>query len=110
MSIFRFAPLALLLAAAPAGAGPGKGLTIDDMLAMRRVGEPAVSPDGKWVAFSLRDTDLTANKGRTDVWLAAVDGSTVVASYPCSENSLSAASCSSARVRAVLLGLVTVMP
>lgn len=51
MSIFRFAPLALLLAAAPAVAGPGKGLTIDDMLAMQRVGEPAVSPDGKWVAF-----------------------------------------------------------
>ena len=77
MSIFRFAPLALLLAAAPAVAAPGKGLTIDDMLAMQRVGEPAVSPDGKWVAFSVRDTDLAANRGRTDVWLAAVDGSTV---------------------------------
>ena len=77
MSIFRFAPLALLLAAAPAIAGPGKGLTIDDMLAMQRVGEPAVSPDGKWVAFSVRDTDMAANKGRTDIWLAAVDGATV---------------------------------
>ena len=77
MSIFRFAPLALLLAAAPAIAGPGKGLTIYDMLAMQRVGEPAVSPDGKWVAFSVRDTDMAANKGRTDIWLAAVDGATV---------------------------------
>ncbi len=77
MSIFRLAPLALVFAAAPALAGAGKGLTIDDMLAMQRVGEPAVSPDGKWVAFSVRDTDLAANKGRTDVWMAAVDGSTV---------------------------------
>ena len=33
-----------------------------------------MSPDGKWVAFSVRDTDLEANRGRFDVWLAAVDG------------------------------------
>lgn len=74
MSNLRWAPLALVLVAAPAAAAP-KGLTIDDMLAMQRVGEPAVSPDGKWVAYSLRTTDLDANRGRTDVWMAAVDGS-----------------------------------
>ncbi len=61
--------------AAPAAAAPGHGLTVDDMLAMQRVGEPAVSPDGAWVAFSVRDTDLDANKGRFDLWLAKVDGS-----------------------------------
>jgi dipeptidyl aminopeptidase/acylaminoacyl peptidase len=66
--------LAVLAAGAPVAA---KGLTIDDMLAMRRVGEPAVSPDGKWLAFSVRDTDLEANRGRTDVWIAAADGSSV---------------------------------
>jgi dipeptidyl aminopeptidase/acylaminoacyl peptidase len=64
----------VLAAGAPVAA---KGLTIDDMLAMRRVGEPAVSPDGKWLAFSVRDTDLEANRGRTDVWIAAADGSSV---------------------------------
>ncbi|HTJ41661.1 MAG TPA: S9 family peptidase, partial [Kofleriaceae bacterium] len=51
------------------------GLTPDDMLAMQRVGEPIVSPDGKWIAFDVRDTDLDANRGRYDVWVAAVDGS-----------------------------------
>jgi len=70
----QLALLALLLAGAPAAA---KGLTIDDMLAMRRIGDPAVSPDGKQVAFTVRDTDLDANRGRTDVWLAATDGSSV---------------------------------
>jgi dipeptidyl aminopeptidase/acylaminoacyl peptidase len=66
--------LGLLLAGAPAAA---KGLTIDDMLAMRRIADPAVSPDGRQVAFTVRDTDVEANRGRTDIWLAATDGSSV---------------------------------
>jgi dipeptidyl aminopeptidase/acylaminoacyl peptidase len=70
------APLALfaLAGAAPAAA---KGLTIEDMLAMQRVGEPMVSPDGKLLAFAVRDTDVDANRGRFDIWLAATDGSVV---------------------------------
>jgi dipeptidyl aminopeptidase/acylaminoacyl peptidase len=52
-----------------------KGMTVDDMLAMQRVGEPTVSPDGKWVAYSVRDTDYEANRGRLDVWMSALDGS-----------------------------------
>ncbi|HEX4419809.1 MAG TPA: S9 family peptidase [Kofleriaceae bacterium] len=66
--------IGLLATGAPVAA---KGLTIDDMLAMQRVGEPAVSPDGKWLAFAVRDTDVDANRGRYDVWLAAADGSSV---------------------------------
>jgi dipeptidyl aminopeptidase/acylaminoacyl peptidase len=45
------------------------------MLAMERVSDPQVSPDGSMVVFSLRRTDLEANRGRTDLHLAAVDGS-----------------------------------
>jgi dipeptidyl aminopeptidase/acylaminoacyl peptidase len=44
---------------------------------MQRVSDPQVSPDGKWVAFSVRETDYDANKGRFDVYVAAVDGSSV---------------------------------
>jgi dipeptidyl aminopeptidase/acylaminoacyl peptidase len=51
-----------------------KGLTVEDMLAMQRISESDVSPDGKLVAFTVRDTDFEANRGRTDVWLASVDG------------------------------------
>jgi len=60
--------------AATASAAP-KGLTITDMLAMQRVGEPVVSPDGKRVAFAVRDTDYDANRGRFDIYVANVDGS-----------------------------------
>jgi len=70
----QLALLGLLLAGAPAAA---KGLTVDDMLAMQRIADPAVSPDGKQVAFAVRTTDVDANRGRSDVWLAATDGSSV---------------------------------
>jgi len=51
--------------------------SVHDMLAMQRISDPRVSPDGTLVAFTVRDTDLAANRGRTDVWLAALDGSFV---------------------------------
>lgn len=49
--------------------------SIHDMLAMDRISDPQVSPDGKTIAFVLRKTDLAANKGRTDLWLVSTDGS-----------------------------------
>jgi len=48
--------------------------SVHDMLAMDRIAEPQVSPDGKWVVFTLRKTDLAANRGRTDLWLVGIDG------------------------------------
>jgi dipeptidyl aminopeptidase/acylaminoacyl peptidase len=48
--------------------------SVQDMVAMDRVSDPQVSPDGQWVAFVVRKTDLDANRGRTDVWLVRTDG------------------------------------
>lgn len=48
--------------------------TVHDLLAMDRISETQVSPDGKWAVFTLRKTDLEANRGRTDLWLVGVDG------------------------------------
>jgi dipeptidyl aminopeptidase/acylaminoacyl peptidase len=76
MSKSRLLAAAAVVLAVPAPAH-AKGLTIDDMLAMQRVSGPVVSPDGKQVAFTVRDTDVDANKGRFDVWLASIDGATV---------------------------------
>jgi len=83
--------LLLLLVAACKSSGPGQApasgaggapssfagshpFGVDDMLAMERVGDPQVSPDGKSVLFSLRTTDLEANRGRTDLWVVGIDG------------------------------------
>src|SRR3569833_273582 len=67
----------LVVAGTGAAAAAPKGLTIQDMLAMQRVGEPHVSPDGTRVAFAVRDTDYDANRGRFDIYIAKVDGSGV---------------------------------
>ncbi len=76
--------VAVLLAASPAIA---KGLTVEDMLAMQRVGGPEVSPDGKWVAYQVRDTDYDANRGRNDLWLTNIDGTSTrrLTSHPDSD-------------------------
>jgi dipeptidyl aminopeptidase/acylaminoacyl peptidase len=48
--------------------------SIHDMLAMERISDPQVSPDGKWIIFVLRRTDLEEDKGLTDLWLVNADG------------------------------------
>ncbi len=67
-------PLSLaLLLAAPLAAQDTHPFSVLDMLAMQRISDPSVSPDGRRVAFTVRDTDLDANRGRTDVWLVGLD-------------------------------------
>jgi len=42
---------------------------------MKRVGAPAVSPDGKWVAFSVLEPSYEPDKEVSDLWLVPADGS-----------------------------------
>jgi dipeptidyl aminopeptidase/acylaminoacyl peptidase len=51
--------------------------SVHDMLAMDRISDPRVSPDGKVVVFTVSVTDLEKNKRRSDLYLAAADGSWV---------------------------------
>ncbi|MBS0417370.1 MAG: S9 family peptidase [Proteobacteria bacterium] len=61
-------PLFLLTSAAVA-APASAPLTADDLVRLERVTDPQVSPDGRSVAFVIRETDMEANRGRTDIWL-----------------------------------------
>jgi dipeptidyl aminopeptidase/acylaminoacyl peptidase len=65
---------ALLLVAAPAAFG-ARPMTIEDNLLTVRVGDPQLSPDGRWVAYVRTTTDLAAGKRNADVWLVPADGS-----------------------------------
>lgn len=48
--------------------------TFEDMMALKRIGDPVVSPDGKWVLFSAMDVDLGANKRTTHLWIVPISG------------------------------------
>ncbi|MBL8935616.1 MAG: PD40 domain-containing protein, partial [Archangium sp.] len=49
--------------------------TVQDQVALRRLLAFKVSPDGSRIAYTLRTTDLEANKGLIDLWLINADGS-----------------------------------
>ena len=63
------------LAFASASAASARPMTATDLATMRRLAAPAVSPDGRWAVYQLRETDLEANRGRTDLWLLDLDTS-----------------------------------
>ena len=62
--------------------------SVHDMVAMDRISDPQVSPDGKLVVFVVRKTDLEANKGRTDLWMVRTEGGDLrrLTSHPASES------------------------
>jgi dipeptidyl aminopeptidase/acylaminoacyl peptidase len=51
---------------------------VHDLVMMDRVSDPSLSPDGKLVAFSLRETDYDANKGVNSVWIVPTGGGKTV--------------------------------
>jgi dipeptidyl aminopeptidase/acylaminoacyl peptidase len=60
-----------------AGLGWGqqkRPFTFEDMMALKRVGEPAVSPNGKWVAFSVVDVNLKANTKTPSIYVVSING------------------------------------
>ena len=42
------------------------------MLKLRRVGDPQLSPDGRWVAYQITGPDVPANRSRTQLYLVSV--------------------------------------
>ena len=48
--------------------------TVEDLLKVRRVGDPQVSPDGKRVAFTIGDVNFDANKVVTQIYVVPLDG------------------------------------
>jgi len=51
-----------------------RGLDVRDLVMLDRVSDPRIAPDGKSVAFQLRETDLEANKGVNGIWLRSLAG------------------------------------
>ena len=69
-----FLSLLVLALTLPAVAQAKHPFTFDDMMKLKRVGEPVVSPDGKWVMFSVVDVDLEANTKTPHIWIVPTAG------------------------------------
>ncbi|WNL45274.1 S9 family peptidase [Dyella sp. BiH032] len=69
-----FAALGLALATLPAMAAEVESrsphpFNIRDLVMMDRVGDPQLSPDGRFALYTVRSTDYAANKGVTAIYL-----------------------------------------
>jgi dipeptidyl aminopeptidase/acylaminoacyl peptidase len=64
--------LALIAFASSIAAQSKHPFTFEDMMKLKRVGDPQVSPDGKWVIFSVVDVDLAANTKTPHIWIVRV--------------------------------------
>jgi dipeptidyl aminopeptidase/acylaminoacyl peptidase len=61
--------LAAASVAAPAAAQQRRPLDVRTFLSLAKPAEPAVSPDGRWVAYTVTTTDVAANRRRQDLWV-----------------------------------------
>jgi dipeptidyl aminopeptidase/acylaminoacyl peptidase len=50
-------------------------MTFEDLMAMKRLGETAVSPDGKWLAYSVTTMNLDQNTKTMEWWMQAIAAS-----------------------------------
>src|SRR5580700_9470261 len=51
-----------------------RAITFKDLISLHRIGEPQISPDGNWIAYSVATPDLEANRSVRDIWVVAAGG------------------------------------
>src|SRR5450830_1564438 len=72
----RTAVAALFLLLSAAAFAQTHPFTFEDMMAMKRVGGPQLSPDGQWIAYDASTIDLKANVRHSAIYLIASSGGT----------------------------------
>jgi dipeptidyl aminopeptidase/acylaminoacyl peptidase len=81
-SMHKYCSVLLLVLAALSGFGQAgtppaeakRPMTFEDLMAMKRLGETAVSPDGKWLSYSVTTVDLDKNTKTPELWLQKIEG------------------------------------
>ena len=62
--------------AAPAAAG--RKLQVDDYFRIRDVDDPQISPEGKWVAYTVTTKDLKGDENHDRIWMTPTAGGTAI--------------------------------
>lgn len=74
-SIFLVLPLALVSLSTQLSAQENPSLiTAEDFFDLQQVGNPVLSPDGDWVAYTVRQTSLEDDSAETRVWMVSTEG------------------------------------
>lgn len=60
--------------AAPSAAQVRRPINFDDQVAMRRLADARISPDGRSVAFVMTVVDKVANRGKRSIWMVPTAG------------------------------------
>ena len=66
--------LLLVMIAAPPLLAAGRPMTVDDLLAVKGVSDPQLSPDGSLVVYVVSEIDRAADKTNTSLWLVPSSG------------------------------------
>ena len=64
----------LVLVPVAALAADPRPLKVEDQFALKTVGDPRISPDGKWVAYTVTSADLKKDTSDTDIYMAPIGG------------------------------------
>jgi dipeptidyl aminopeptidase/acylaminoacyl peptidase len=48
-----------------------RAITFQDLISMHRLSEPQISPDGKWVAYTVATPNLETNHTSRDIWIVS---------------------------------------
>ncbi len=54
--------------------GDRRPMTVEDVLALRSVSDPQISPDGRWVAYVVTELDFEEDAARSAIWIVSTDG------------------------------------
>jgi dipeptidyl aminopeptidase/acylaminoacyl peptidase len=75
----KISPIALgafALSMLPASAFAQQAMSAQDLVTLKRVAAPAVSPDGQWVVYQQTDTDPASYKRESGLWRVSAKGGT----------------------------------
>ena len=70
--------LTLVAGASAAPAAEKRHLDYGDLASLRDVSDPQLSPEGEWIAYVVRTTNLEKDRRYGDIWMASWDGARTV--------------------------------
>src|SRR5215468_12122630 len=72
--LFCVLPFVLVSAAVLMAQPARRPLKLDDVVRLREVRDPQISPDGQWVAYVVSTIDVKEDKADSHVWVVSFDG------------------------------------